>query len=79
MSQRLKTALARLFRAGGRAGTEGRTVVDVRPRSAFDALLDLRLTSLEKRVDEMRGRIYGLIFLVLGAVAVQTVLRLMGL
>lgn len=78
MSQRLRAVLARLFRAG-RAGMEGQTVVDVRPRSAFDALLDQRLTSLEKRVDEMRGRVYGLIFLVLGAVAVQTVLRLTGL
>ena len=48
--------------------------VDISPRSPFDALLDARLKGLERQVDELKSRVYGLMFLVAGAVIVQMVL-----
>ncbi len=48
--------------------------VDLSPRSPFDALLDQRLKGLERQVEELKGRVYGLMFLVVGAVIVQIVL-----
>ncbi len=48
--------------------------VDLSPRSPFDALLDQRLKGLEHQVEELKGRVYGLMFLVAGAVVVQIVL-----
>ncbi|MFH1142015.1 MAG: hypothetical protein V1724_10265 [Chloroflexota bacterium] len=48
--------------------------VDLSPRSPFDALLDQRLKGLEHQVEELKGRLYGLMFLVAGAVVVQIVL-----
>ena len=52
--------------------------VDLSPRSAFDALLDARLNVLERQVDELKGRVNGLIFLVIGAVIVQIVISLLS-
>ena len=48
--------------------------IDLSPRSPFDALLDARLKGLERQVDELKGRVHGLMFLVAGAVIVQVVL-----
>ncbi len=48
--------------------------VDLPPRSPFDALLDQRIKGLEHQVEELKGRVYGLMFLVVGAVVVQIVL-----
>ena len=48
--------------------------VDLSPRSPFDALLDARLKTLERQVEELKGRVHGLMFLVAGAVVVQVVL-----
>ena len=52
--------------------------VNLSPRSAFDALLDARLNVLERQVDELKGRVNGLIFLVIGAVIVQIVIGLLS-
>ena len=52
--------------------------VNLSPRSAFDALLDARLNVLERQVDELKGRVNGLIFLVIAAVIVQIVMGLLG-
>lgn len=52
--------------------------VNLSPRSAFDALLDARLNVLERQVDELKGRVNGLIFLVIGAVIVQIVISLLS-
>ena len=52
--------------------------VDLSPRSAFDALLDARLNVLERQVDELKGRVNGLIFLVIAAVIVQIVIGLLN-
>ena len=44
--------------------------------AAFRAVVDERLRNLERQVDEVKGRVNGLIFLLAGAVAVQLVVRL---
>ena len=53
-----------------------RIAVDLSPGSPFEALLDARLMALEQQVDEVKGRIHGLMFLVAGAVIVQVVMGL---
>ena len=52
--------------------------VNLSPRSAFDALLDARLNVLERQVDDLKGRVNGLIFLVVAAVIVQIVIGLLS-
>ena len=47
--------------------------VDISPRSPFDALLEERLKALERQVEELKGRVHGLMFLIAGAVVVQIV------
>ena len=46
--------------------------------AAFRAVVDERLRSLERQVDEVKGRVNGLLFLLAGAVATQVVLRLIA-
>lgn len=43
---------------------------------AFRAVVDERLRSLERQMDEVKGRVNGLIFLLAGTVAAQLILRL---
>ena len=52
--------------------------VDLSPASTFDALLDQRLRHLERHVEELKTRINGLVFLVVGAVVAQIVLSFWG-
>lgn len=52
--------------------------VDLAPASTFDALLDQRIRDLEHHVGELKTRVNGLLFLVVGAVIVQIVLGLLG-
>ena len=47
--------------------------VDLSPASTFDAVLEQRVSQLERHVDEVRTRVNGLVFLVAGAVVVQVV------
>ncbi len=50
---------------------------DGRMRSAaFHAVVEERLRSLEKQLDEVKGRVNGLIFLIIGVVITQFVLGL---
>ena len=44
----------------------------------FRAVVDERLRSLEHQLQEVKGRVNGLIFLLAGAVATQFILRLAG-
>ncbi len=44
----------------------------------FRAVVDERLRALERQLDEVKGRVNGLIFLLAGAVATQLILRLAG-
>ena len=52
-------------RAGGRSVS-----------AAFQAVVEERLRSLEKQLDEVKGRVNGLIFLIVGVVITQVVLGL---
>lgn len=45
---------------------------------AFRAVIDERLRSLERQIDEVKGRVNGLIFLLAGTVAAQLLLGLVG-
>jgi hypothetical protein len=45
--------------------------------ASFRASVDLRLKNLERQLDELKGRINGLLFLIAGAVASNVVLRLL--
>ncbi len=64
-----KEALGRLF------ARKARTKIEVSPESPFDVLLQERIASLEREVQEVKGRVNGLLFLVVGAVLVQVVVR----
>lgn len=46
--------------------------------AAFRAVVNQRLLNLERDVGELKGRLNGLIFVVMGAVIAQLVLRLVG-
>ena len=52
--------------------------VNLSPASTFDALLDQRLRHLERQVEDLKTRINGLVFLVIGAVVAQIVLGFWG-
>lgn len=70
-SDRLKEAIRRLR-------PRRRPTVSIAPDSPFDALLQQRLESLERQVEELKGRVNGLLLAVVAAVAVELVLRLLG-
>ena len=44
--------------------------------AAFHAVVEERLRNLEKQLDEVKGRVNGLIFLIIGIVVTQFVLGL---
>jgi hypothetical protein len=76
MSKALEHALARLFRERRRPPA-GELIENLSP-AAFRATVDLRLGNLERQLDELKGRINGLLFLLAGAVATQVVLKLLA-
>jgi len=43
---------------------------------AFLAVMEERMGNLERQLDELKGRVNGLIFLIVGAAAAQFILRL---
>jgi len=47
------------------------------PGCAFGAVIEQRLTDMERNLADLKARLNGLIFLVVGAVLVEVVLRLM--
>jgi hypothetical protein len=63
---------ARYHRRAGRAG-ERRT-----DQQSFRVTVDLRLRNLEEQLEEVKGRINGLLFLLAGAVGTQVILKLFG-
>ncbi|MFQ5924485.1 MAG: hypothetical protein ACE5IE_00615 [Dehalococcoidia bacterium] len=48
------------------------------PGCAFGAVVEERLKDLERDIHEVKGRINGLIFLVIAAVVVQVIIRIVG-
>jgi hypothetical protein len=73
----LERAIAWLRRRGGGRAPALGPAVELSP-AAFRAVVDERLRSLERQLDEVKGRVNGLLFLLAGAVASQIVLRLVG-
>jgi len=74
VTSRLAEALRR-FRRSPEAGGEVRARVSA---AEFRAAAEQRLLTLEREVAEVKGRVNGLIFVVVGAVVTQIVLRLVG-
>lgn len=72
MSRSLERAITRFRRP---SDGNGRAPARI-SAAAFRAAVELRLASLEREVAELKGRLNGLIFVVLGAVITQVVLRL---
>ncbi len=72
MSQRLEHAISRFrrFPAGG-----GREQSARLSGAAFRAAIETRLRSLERDIGELKSRLNGLIFVVIGAVITQIVLK----
>jgi len=66
------SALARLL------GRKPKKRAEIHPESPFDVLLQERLASLEKEMKEVKDRVNGLLFILLGTVIAQVVLRFMG-
>ena len=77
-SERLHRTLRRLRKSAEPLGSAAMLPgeVDLGPGSTFEALLDQRMCSLEASMGELKERVNGLIFLVVGAALVQVVLRL---
>ena len=51
---------------------------EIAPETAFDVQMRERVRGLEEGLKEVKGRVNGLIFLVVGAVVAQVVLRFVG-
>ncbi|MCH8940136.1 MAG: hypothetical protein IIC27_03295 [Chloroflexi bacterium] len=73
----LERALRRWKKPSGAIpGPQAGASIDLGPSSGFDVLIQERIRSLEDGLKEVRARINGLIFLVVGVVIVQVVLRI---
>ncbi|MFQ5874692.1 MAG: hypothetical protein ACE5JL_12975 [Dehalococcoidia bacterium] len=70
----LRRTIARLRRSRGGPSRPGKKEVNLLPESAFDAMLDLRLKDLQRQLGEVKSRVNGLFFFVLGAAIVQVAL-----
>ncbi|HEV8574365.1 MAG TPA: hypothetical protein VGR43_06610, partial [Dehalococcoidia bacterium] len=71
MADALERAISRFRRSPATNGTSpGR-----QSAAAFRASVEFRMANLERDVGDLKGRINGLIFVVLGAVITQVVLR----
>ncbi|MBI2908092.1 MAG: hypothetical protein HYX92_10620 [Chloroflexi bacterium] len=71
-SDELKEAIRRL----ARGAQHPRPRLDMAPGCAYGAIVGERLQALEKEIAEAKTRLNGLIFVVVGAVVVQIILRL---
>ena len=64
---------------GKHPGGDGhRTPVDLAPGSAYEALTRQMVEALTEELDEIKGRLNGLLFMVAGAIVIDVVLRLAG-
>ena len=77
----LERALARLRRRPAQDGSALRQAQDDHPaagqsQAAFRVVVEERLRGLERQLDEVKGGVNGLLFLLAGSVAAQIVLGL---
>jgi CRP-like cAMP-binding protein len=75
VSRALEEALAALFRRKQQRVRED--VTNLSP-GAFRAIVGERLANLAQQLDELKGRVNGLLFLVAGTVLTQVIIRLLG-
>ena len=78
MGREIERALALLRRRRDRTERPRRAAHGKEDRVSFRATVDLRLSNLERQLDEVKGRVNGLLFLLAGAVATQVILKLVG-
>jgi hypothetical protein len=79
MASGLEQALAR-FRRGRRAEKEAearRAAKPSRGGDAFRVRVEERLRNLEQQVNEVKGRVNGLIFLVAGTALTQVIMKIL--
>ncbi len=77
MTDQLERAIAR-FRPRERASAVNGETAQRISAAAFRAAVQQRLRSLERDIGELKGRLNGLIFLVIGTVITQVVLKVTG-
>ena len=78
MTREIERALAFLLRRRNRTERSQPPAQPSGDRASFRATVDLRLSNLERQLDEVKGRVNGLLFLLAGAVATQVILKLFG-
>jgi len=73
-SEKLGNSIKRLFlRIGGK---QDNPVLEISPGCPFGAVVEERLKDMERNIQEIKGRINGLIFLIFGLVIAEVILRL---
>jgi hypothetical protein len=72
-AQGLKGAIARLVR---RSPRPGQPPLSTAPGCAFGAVEEERLRGLQQQLDEIKGRVNGLFYTLVGAVIAEIVLRI---
>lgn len=72
MSQPLERAIARFRRLPGPAAGEATARASA---AGFRAVIETRMRALERDIGEVKGRLNGLIFVVIGAVITQLLLK----
>ena len=55
-----------------------KAALNMEPRTAFEALLQQQMQSLEQQLQDLRGRINNLFLLIVGTVALQAIMRVAG-
>ncbi len=76
-SEELKQAIRTLSRVPKvSTGENAKAVVSMAPACAFGAVMEQRLKDIEASLTELKTRLNGLIFLIVGAVLVEIVMRL---
>ena len=78
-SEKLGNSMKRLFlRIRNPRKQGGNYAFEMSPGCPFGALVEERLKNMEGNIHELKGRINGLIFLLVGVVLVEVIMRLMG-
>ncbi|GEM_PF-1823535 len=52
--------------------------IDINPDSPFDILLEERQKEMRKELDDIKGRVNNLVFMLLGAILLNLLIRLLG-
>ena len=81
----LRGLLSRAIRNHGRApvtatpNADAKPTLAMEPSTAFEALLQQQMQTLEQQLKDLRSRINDLFLLIVGTVALQAILRVAGL